>query len=247
MRFEEVAAGLGNFEYRPLTSRAVGRLLYELALEPGAEEVLELGFAHGTSTAYLAAALEEKGSGHLTTIDRPMALERHPNVEEVLEQLGLRAWVTPLVASSYDWVLMRLLEQSSRDEEIQPYVDLCFIDGAHSWETDGFAFLLVDRLLQAGGWIVFDDISWTFETSPSLRDSPEIAAMPEEERTEQQVRKVVDLLVRTTPGYEVRLLGNLALAFKGPSDAPEFQRLPAIASAFLREAARSPVVRAPKP
>ncbi|MFL5916782.1 MAG: class I SAM-dependent methyltransferase [Gaiellaceae bacterium] len=219
----------------------MGRLLYELALEPGAQEVLELGFAHGTSTAYLAAALEEKGSGHLTTIDRPKALERHPNVEEVLEELGLRPWVTPVVASSYNWTLMRLLEQNTPDADTQPYVDLCFIDGAHRWDADGFAFLLVDRLLRPGGWIVFDDISWTFATSPSLRESLEVAAMPEEERIEQQVRKVVDLLVRTTPGYQVRLLGNLALAFKGEPDAPEFQHLPAIASAFLREAARSPV------
>src|SRR2546423_1084219 len=125
MQFEGVAAGLSNFEYSPLTSPAVGRLLYELALEPGAEEWLELGF---------------------------------------------------------------------------------------------------------------DDLSWTFATRPSLRESREVAAMPEEERIEQQVRKVVDLLVRTTPGYQVRLLGNVALAFKGEPDAPEFQHLPAIASAFLREA-----------
>lgn len=63
--------------------------------------------------------------------------------------------------------------------------------------------------------------------------------MPEEERVEQQVRKVVDLLVRTTPDYQVCLLGNLALAFKGEPDEPQFQNLPAIASAFLRESTHS--------
>jgi predicted O-methyltransferase YrrM len=243
MRFEVVAAGLCDLDYCPLTSRAVGRLLYELALEPGVDEVLELGFAHGTSAAYIAAALDEKGSGHLTTIDRPKALENRPNVEELLESLDLRRWVTPVVATSYNWELMRMVEQATRDRETRPCLSLCFIDGAHSWETDGLAFLLVDRLLRPGSWIVFDDVKWTFASSPSLRESARVAAMPEEERVEQQVRKVVDLLVRTTPGYEVQLLGNLALAFKGARCTPQFQHFPEVAAAFVRESLLRGVLR----
>ena len=29
----------------------------------------------------------------------------------------------------------------------------------------GFAFFLVDRLLAPGGWMVFDDMDWTFASS----------------------------------------------------------------------------------
>jgi predicted O-methyltransferase YrrM len=240
MRFEAVVAGLEGLDYRPLTSRAVGRLLYSLALGPGVDDVLELGFAHGTSTAYIAAALDEKGSGRLTTIDRPKALERRPNLEELLQGLKLRRWVTPVVASSYNWELMRMLEEATRDETTSPCLDLCFVDGAHSWETDGLAFLLVDRLLRPSGWIVFDDVNWTFAGSPALRESARVAAMAEEERVSAQVRKVIDLLVRPTPGYQVQLLGNLAIAFKGARDAPQLQRFPQLASAFLRESVRGP-------
>ncbi|MFL5960524.1 MAG: class I SAM-dependent methyltransferase [Gaiellaceae bacterium] len=215
----------------------MGHLLYELVLSPQVENLVELGTGHGTSTAYLAGALDEKGEGHLTTIDRPDALERDPNVHQVLRHLGLQRWVTPIQTVSYNWELMRMLEEATLDDETEPCLDFCFIDGGHTWETDGLAFLLVHRLLRPIGWIVLDDIEWSFEHSPTLRVSDRVRAMTEEERTAHQMHKVVDLLVRTTPGYQVRMLGNLALAFNGPPDAPEFERLPIAAAALLHELA----------
>jgi predicted O-methyltransferase YrrM len=237
MRLEEVARALEEFGYTPMTSPAVGRLLYELSLSPDVDELLELGTGHGTSTAYIAAALDEKGAGHLTTIDRPSALERDPNVHQVLGRLGLERWVTPVQAVSYNLVLMRMLEEAVEDDATPPCLDFCFIDGAHTWETDGFAFLLVDRLLRARRWIVLDDVEWSFADSPTLRDTERVQAMTQEERSEHQVHKIVDLLIRTTAGYEVRLLGNIAVAFKGAPDAAEFQRLHSSAAAFLHELA----------
>jgi predicted O-methyltransferase YrrM len=236
MHVDEVERVLGQFEYTPLTSPAMGRLLYELALSAD-EELLELGTGHGTSTAYIAAALDEKGTGHLTTIDRPDALERDPNVNEVLRQLGLQQWVTPIQASSYNRVLMRMLEEATDKAATEPCLDFCFLDGAHTWETDGLAFLLVDRLLRPGSFIVLDDLAWSFADSPSLRDTERVRAMTQDERDEHQVHKVVELLIRTSPGYQVRLLGNTAFAFKGPPDAPELQRLTNAATALLHELA----------
>jgi predicted O-methyltransferase YrrM len=239
MRVEEITSALEEFDYTPLTSPAAGRLLYELVLSSAVEELLELGTGHGTSTAYIAAALDEKSMGHLTTIDRPDALERNPNVHQVLRQLGLQRWVTPIQTVSYNLVLMRMLEETTLDEVTEPCLDFCFIDGGHTWEADGFAFLLVDRLLRPNRWIVLDDVEWTFADSPSLRDTERVRTMAEAERSEAQVHKVVDLLIRTTPGYEVRLLGNIALAFKGQPDAQEFKGLRVAASALLRDLAGS--------
>jgi predicted O-methyltransferase YrrM len=236
MHVDEVDRALGEFDYTPLTSPAIGRLLYELALSTN-EELLELGTGHGTSTAYIAAALDEEGTGHLTTIDRPEALERDPNVHQVLSHLGLQQWVTPIEASSYNRVLMRMLEEATDEAATEPCLDFCFIDGAHTWETDGFAFLLVDRLLRPGSFIVLDDLEWSFADSPSLRNTESVRTMTQDERDEHQVHKVVDLLIRTTPGYQVRLLGNTAFAFKGPPDAPELQGLAKAATTLLHELA----------
>ena len=180
--------------------------------------MLELGFAHGTSTAYIAAALQERDEGLVVAIDRRQALERRPNIFELTRHLGLERYVRPiLVERSYNWELMHLLEQK-QEEGSGPSFDFCFFDGAHSWETDGLAFFLVDKVLRPDRWILFDDLYWTQEQSPAL--SAEKAQMiPEDERRTAQVAKIFDLLVREHPAYnDFRLMGNYGWAYKGSNE-----------------------------
>ena len=173
------------------------RQMTRLILENKSAAILELGFRHGVSSCYIAAALDELGRGHLTTVDRVAARNLTPNIDGLLGQLGLSRYVTPFFEpSSYTWRLMKMLEETP-----QPRFDFCFIDGAHNWATDGFAFLLVDRMLAPGAMIVFDDLNWTYADSPTLRNSEMVRAMPEEERTCPQVRKIFELLVKTHPAY----------------------------------------------
>lgn len=91
---------------------------------------------------------------------------------------------------------MKMLEHNPT-----PRFDFCFIDGAHSWFTDGFAFFLVDRLLKPGGLLIFDDLNWTYASSPALSQSEWVAQMPKEEKETAQVRKVYELLVKPHPAY----------------------------------------------
>ena len=39
-----------------------------------------------------------------------------------------------------------------------PGYDFCFLDGAHLWEPDALAALLVTQLLRPGGWLLMDDL-----------------------------------------------------------------------------------------
>ena len=64
------------------------------------------------------------------------------------------------------------------DEDPTPRFDLCFIDGAHDWFTDGFAFYLVDKLLKLNGVIIFNDIDWSYERSKELRNTERVKKMP---------------------------------------------------------------------
>jgi predicted O-methyltransferase YrrM len=211
---ERVEERLAQLSFQPLTSPATGRLLYEFAAKDSIEEIAELGCAHGTSTAYLAAALDTKGGGLVRTFDREDARDREPNLFTVLEHVGVESRVrATLSRSSYTWELMRILEERTDGQSTEPLFDLCFIDGAHTWETDGLAFLLIDRLLRPDRWIVFDDVNWTLGSSPTLKDTPRVRAMSEEERATPHVRKVIDLLVRPL-GYEILFLGNTACAYK---------------------------------
>lgn len=159
--------------------------------------ILELGFAHGVSSCYIAGILDEMKSGHLTTIDLEGARKRDPNIEFLLEKLGLSSYVTIYYEpTSYNWRLMKLIEEHSK-----PIFDFCFLDGAHDWYTDGFAFFLIDKLLKPGGWILFDDITWKFSSSPSVKDTERVQRMPDEEKNTAQIGKVFELLVKTHPGY----------------------------------------------
>ena len=187
--------------------RVVGDLLHmtlpraevisELVLQNSCERLLELGFNHGVSSCYLAGALQEQGRGHLTTIDLTSARDRVPNIEQLLSSLGLESYVTiHYEPTSYLWRLMRMLEEDSSER-----FDFLYLDGAHDWFTDGFAFLLVDRLLLPGGLIVLDDLDWTFHRSLALPRTDRVRRMPEDERTTPQIRKVWELLVQTHPRY----------------------------------------------
>lgn len=165
--------------------------LEKLIKENNLRQCIELGFYHGVSSAYIAEILKDNGGGHLIAIDKAGARERVPNIDQVLGGLCLTDYVTVYYEpSSYTWRLMKLLEENE-----QAVFDFCYFDGGHTWDNTGFAFLLVDRLLKRGGWIVFDDLDWTLE-----RQSPR-PRKPDEEITTPQVRKVWELLVKRHAGY----------------------------------------------
>lgn len=200
----------------PHMSFADARELTSFIQDNQIRNILELGFCHGVSTCYFAGALDSLGQGHITTIDLESARDETPNIELLLSDLDLAKYVTVFYEpTSYVWRLMLLLEQHPT-----PQFDLCYIDGAHNWFTDGFAFFLMDRLLRPGGWVVFDDLDWTYDTSPTLRNTPFVKHMPPDERATPQVRKVYELLVKTHPDYDSFLVKNgRAFARRMPSSA----------------------------
>ncbi len=194
MRFNTVASELAGI---PFTGPQKGRKLYNHVLATQPRRILELGCAHGVTACYMAAALDEIGSGTIVTMDLHTALDRDPNIDTLAERLGLREYIEPMfAASSFTWELRRLL-----DADPNPQFDFAFQDGGHTWDVAGFSFFLIDRLLNPGGWILFDDLNWTLEGSPSQRHRPKVRALSEEERTIPQVGEVFRLLVVQHPGY----------------------------------------------
>src|SRR5204863_8898813 len=136
----------------PWMSPDQGATIYEHVQATTPDRILELGTAHGASAAYMAAALEENGSGHLVTVDRTgTGFEPEP----LLRELGLERLVTFVVRddSSYDWYLKELIaERSDGAGNCEPIFDFCYLDGAHNWTIDGLAVFLVEKLLKPQGW-----------------------------------------------------------------------------------------------
>jgi len=215
MKFDEIADILRDIPY---TRPKQGKILYDFVCEIGSKDILELGCAHGVSTCYLAAALDECGTGSVLTMDFRAAREFVPNIFTLLEQTNLSQYVTPILSeSSYTWELMKLIEQQTEDGVCHPRFDFCFIDGGHLWEGDGFAFFLVEKLLMPGGWILFDDVYWTY--ADDISDSDLIETVPEEQRDVPQIERIFSLLVCQHPSFENRVIqGKWGWAQKREAD-----------------------------
>ena len=218
MRFSEAAEKLAGI---PFISDEHARQIYDIVLAARPQMILELGFAHGTSTCYMAAALDEVGSGQITTMDKTLARELTPTIDDLLSKTGLGHRVEAVYCPvSYNWELMKLIERHTENGICRPIFDFCFIDGAHTWEIDGMAFFLADKLLRPGGWVLFDDLHWRHADFPSEMEKPWIKNLPEEMTTTMNIEKVFSLLVAQHPSYEeLRIEGDWAWARKIEDDS----------------------------
>jgi predicted O-methyltransferase YrrM len=202
VRFEEVAA---QIEGIPFMSPALGRRVYDHILAARPEQVLELGTAHGVSAAYMSAALEANGGGHLTTVDHGGAAY-DPSPEEVLAGAGLEHRVTIVREhSSYNWFLKQEVERASDAAgNCTPVYDFCYLDGSKNLNVDGLAVVLIEKLLRPGGWLLMDDLEWTYEHNPWLvptGDGNPLGPLSDSERTEPHLRAVFELIVSQHPSF----------------------------------------------
>jgi hypothetical protein len=101
---------------------------------------------------------------------------------------------------SYNWNLVQLL----KNNQGEPIFDYCFFDGAHTFAVDALSFFLCDRLMRIGGYLDFDDYSWSLRGS-SLDPSkvPQIAEQYTEEQIDsKQVALIVDQLIKPDVRYK---------------------------------------------
>ena len=208
MDFETVAATVRDAP-EPHISPRQGRAIYDhvRATRPG--RVLELGTAHGVSAAYIFAALESNACGHLTTVDSSRFRREDPAPEEVLAAAGLSSRVSfERSFSTYTWFLKEQIQQrSDASGNCEPLYDFCFLDGQKNWTVDGLAVFLIEKLLRPGGWLLMDDLGWTY--SPRREGWhywTDIGSLSEPERTEPNMRAVFELIVKQHPAFtELRI------------------------------------------
>lgn len=218
MTFDCVHARVGGVPY---IDPAAARILYDFVVGAGLEECLELGFAHGASSCYIAAALHERGQGCLTTVDLEESARLDPPIETLLARTGLAGYVrVRREVHSYTWFLKKEIERRTVDGRCEPCYDFCFVDGCKNWTVDGFAFFLVDKLLRPGGWIVFDDFRWSYARREQLEgklktDGILHRALSADQREQPNIELVFRYLVMQHPAYgSFRVEGDWAWARK---------------------------------
>ena len=149
MKFKDIASIVKGIPY---TQEERGRKLYDHIIKNKPLNCLELGFAHGVASCYIAAALQENGQGSLTSVDLMSSTALEPNIELMLKKSGLESIVkVHREENSYTWFLKKIIQAQTKDYNCTPVYDLCFIDGPKNWTIDGFAFFLVDKLLKENG------------------------------------------------------------------------------------------------
>jgi predicted O-methyltransferase YrrM len=183
----------------PLNVDGANRVTVDAVRETGSRVYGELGVYLGGTAEAVAAELDGDGAIHLFDFE-----DRVVPVAERLAAQGHRNVVahpnTRRVFDSYNWSLMMLLRDGNGFR-----FDYVFIDGAHTWALDALAFTLVDRLLAPGGYVDFDDYTWTLARSPSMNPEafPQTRRLYTDEQIDAaQVALVVDVLVRGDDRYE---------------------------------------------
>ena len=230
MRFSDIHSLVGHV---PFISKANAGYLYELILRERPRKILELGIAHGTATCYMAAALQEIGAGTITAVDLIETADRfQPTPADQLELTGLSQFVEIVrMKTGYTWFLHDKIRQNTNNQICAEEYDLCLIDGPKNWTIDGAAFFFVDKLLKPGGWIIFDDYSWTYaraDTKRAATDGITHRTLSDAERETPHIREVFELLVVQHPNYSnfIRLNNDWALAQKIPRTPKQDTNVP---------------------
>ena len=64
--------------------------------------------------------------------------------------------------------------------------------------------VLIEKLLRPGGWLLMDDLEWTYEHNPWIvptGDGNPLGPLSESERTEPHLRAVFELIVKQHPSF----------------------------------------------
>jgi predicted O-methyltransferase YrrM len=196
----------------------------------------------------MAAALAANGAGRITTVDFAGAAY-DPPPEAVLARAGLADRVDVVREfSTYTWWLKeQVAARSDAHGNVAPRFDFVYLDGAKNWTIDGLAVVLVEKLLRPGGWLLVDDLDWTYADDPG-RDATDGVAnrdLSEAERTQPHLRAVFDLIVAQHPSFtELRVQDEWwGWARKAPGEPPRrsvetTRPLGALAAGAARKAAR---------
>jgi len=126
-----------------------GEYLFRLIRDRRPTLTLEIGFAYGLSTLFIAEALRQNGHGHHIAID-PYEHTRFDSLGlRHLEEADLSSWVT-FYDEPAELCLPRLVKEGVR-------LDIAFNDSGHLFDHVIAEFVLLARLLRKGAVLVFDD------------------------------------------------------------------------------------------
>lgn len=203
----------------PVMSPRQGRQVWRHFARSRPSAVLDIGTCFGTSAAYFAGALRSLGiDGRVVTVDTAQ-FDHLSDAGDWCEALWDRCGVRDLIEvhriehSSYAWWLLEEAERCRGTRgRVLPAYDFVYLDGAKLFTLDASSVVLIERLLRPRGWLLVDDLDWSYldhspgHPEPVLRFDDDVAyRFSDAERSRPQLRAVWEVIVATDPAFD-RLL-----------------------------------------
>lgn len=153
MGTRKVTNGRATFELSSSISADEGEQLARWLTAVKPDTYLEVGFAYGISALYAGSALKATKKNYTHIIIDPMQSENWHNVGvHNLQREGLWDNVQYREQGS-ETALPELMQAGTR-------LQAAFIDGWHTLDHALVEFFYINRMLDTGGIVIFDDANW---------------------------------------------------------------------------------------
>lgn len=206
---------IGTQGYEPISKPCADALevFRRVTLDKDAPTAAEIGVGIGATTVELVRMMKGRGTLHLFDYsERVNAL----SAELARQNFAQGVKIVPHgngneTFASYAWQLAIMHQQLREQHAHITIFDFIYFDGAHAFHHDAPACAAAKEMIRPGGYIVFDDMHWTFNKSPTMNPSknPEIRKhYSPEQLSRSHVELVVDLLMRSDSRYEQVLLNH---------------------------------------
>ena len=101
---------------------------------------------------------------------------------------------------SYNWNLSKMVFEMRERHEAGMF-DAVYLDGAHTFIHDGLAVCLLKELIKTDGYLILDDLFWTFAGS-SWGQSVGPSRLTEEQMNDKQIFRVQELFLTADSNFE---------------------------------------------
>ena len=170
--------------------------------------VAEIGVDRGATTVPLVRMLDSADT--LDLYDRA-SCHLAKNQKALLETATCKAnlsWNTERRSDSYAWTIARdILEREAQRSEGRerrqfPIIwDAVYLDGAHDFVIDGTTVCLIKEVIRVGGYLVLDDLNWSFARSAGANNRSNRGRYTTDQMTRPHVRLVAELFMEHDPRY----------------------------------------------
>ena len=111
------------------------------------------------------------------------------------------------IYDSYNWNLSEMLLEIEEQEK-EGVFDVVYLDGAHSLAFDGLACCLLKQLLKKDGYIIIDDIDWSYKRAYTDRSNSAFERYTEEQIADCQIKRVINIFMRNDENFREIFLSN---------------------------------------